>query len=232
MQGFLFAFIYYLAYNKDMQKKVNKYLIGQIVLTSAALLGFLAFAVLVLCKYNFKIDQFNVFVANHRSNGLTSFIKIFTHLGSFYTLAVLALVAVILIWFVKKDKRLAIFYAFGFGAVCIANFVVKQIVRRVRPEHLMIIEETGFSFPSGHAMMTFAFFFLLAHFLWIMLKNKPLKISLAVVCTVLIEAVSFSRIYLGVHYLTDILAGWLLTFAIIGVCLIVYNSNLFRKKQK
>ena len=215
-----------------MQKKVNKNLIIQIILTSVALLGFLAFMILALCDYTFKIDNFNNVVANNRNSFWSAFFKIFTHLGSFYTLAVAALIAVVLIWFVKKDKRLALFYGISFAKVCVANFILKQIVRRIRPEHLMIIEETGFSFPSGHAMMTFAFFFLLAHFLWITIKNKPLKISLVVVSAFLIELVSFSRIYLGVHYLSDIIAGWLITFAILGSSLMVYNSKMFRKRAK
>lgn len=215
-----------------MQKKVDKKLIIQITLTSIALLGFLAFMILALCDYTFKIDKFNITVANNRTDFWNGFFKIFTHIGSFYTLAVLSIIAVVLIWFVKKDKRLSLFYAISFAIVCISNFLLKQIVRRIRPEHLMIIEETGFSFPSGHAMMTFAFFFLLAHFLWITIKNKPLKISLVVVCAVLIEMVSFSRIYLGVHYLSDILAGWLITFAILGASLIIYNSKMFRQNSK
>ena len=215
-----------------MQKKVNKNLIIGIVIASAALLGFLAFMILVLCDYTFVIDKFNIHVANNRNSFWNGFFKIFTHLGSFYTLAVLSLVAIVLIWFVKKDKRLALFYGIGFAKVCIANYIFKQIVRRIRPEHLMIIKETGFSFPSGHAMMTFAFFFLLAHFIWVTIKNKPLKISLVVICAAIIDLVSFSRIYLGVHYLTDILAGWLLTCAILMSCLLVYNSKMFRKKSK
>lgn len=214
-----------------MQKKVDKRLIIQVVLTSLALLGFLALMILVLCDYNFKMDKLNVIVAENRNSFWNGFFKIFTHLGSFYTLAGLSIIAIILIWFVKKDKRLTLFYGISFAKVCLANFILKQIVRRIRPEHLMIIEETGFSFPSGHAMMTFAFFFLLAHFLWITIKNKPLKISLVIVCAILIESVSFSRIYLGVHYLSDIIAGWLITFAILGSTLMVYNSKLFRKKN-
>ena len=61
---------------------------------------------LVLCDYSFKIDKFNVTVANNRNGFLTGFFKIFTHLGSFYTLAVLAIIAVVLIWFVMKNNQL------------------------------------------------------------------------------------------------------------------------------
>ena len=215
-----------------MQKKIDKKFIITSTLAGVSLLCFLAFAILVLCGHKFSIDNFNVFVSNNRTTFLTGFFKIFTHVGSFYTLAALTLVGMALIWFVKKDKRLALFYGFGFASACVANFILKHLVKRARPLDLMIISETGYSFPSGHAMMTFAFFCILAHFLWTTLKNKPLKITLVAACGIIIAMVSFSRIYLGVHYLSDILAGWLITFAILAVLLLIYNSRLFRKNKK
>ena len=211
-----------------MEKKLNKGLLTLISTASVAFLGFLAIMILVLCDYGFKIDKFNVFVANNRTSFLTGFMKIFTHLGSFYTLAVLALIGVILIWFIKKDKRMSAFYAGAFAIVCVANFVLKQIVRRIRPEHLMIIKETGFSFPSGHAMMTFAFFALAIHFVCKTIKNKPLKITLISLFSILIASIGFSRIYLGVHFLTDIIAGFLISYVVIAVCLIVYRGKMFK----
>ena len=123
---------------------------------------------------------------------------------------------------------MSVFYAGTFAIVCIANLVIKQIVRRARPEHLMIIKETGFSFPSGHAMMTFAFFAILIHFVCKTLKNKALKVSLVSIFSLLILAIGFSRIYLGVHYLTDIIAGFLISFVIVIVCLMVYNTKWFK----
>ena len=222
-------FYVFLVYNNNMQKKINKNLIA-IVLASVSALAFLVCAVLILCDYNFKIDAFNTFVANNRTSGLTAFFKIFTHIGSFYTLAVLAVIGVVLLYFVFKQKRFAIFSGACFACVCIANFIIKQIIRRARPEHLMIIEETGFSFPSGHAMMTFAFFALAIYFVCAFVKNKTLKVILATVFSILIVTVSFSRIYLGVHYLTDILAGWLVTLAIVIVFMLAYQSKLFRKR--
>jgi len=215
-----------------MQKKINKRTILAITLASLALLGFLAFMILALCDYNFRIDEFNIIVANNRTKFWNGFFKVFTYLGSFYVLGPLSILAVDLIWFVKKDKRLAFFYGIAFTKACLANVILKLIVRRVRPEHLMIIEETGFSFPSGHAMMSFMFFMLLVHFVWISLKNKPLKITLSSIVAVLIAMIGFSRIYLGVHYLSDVWAGWLITFAILISSLLVYNSNMFRKKNK
>ena len=214
-----------------MQKKINKNLIS-IILASVSAVAFLVLAILVLCDYSSKIDAFNNFVANNRTNGLTAFFKLFTHIGSFYTLAVLAIIGVVLLYFVFKQKRFAIFSGACFACVCIANFVIKQIVRRVRPENLMIIEETGFSFPSGHAMMTFAFFALAIWCVCKFIKNKSLKIILTIIFSILIVTVSFSRIYLGVHYLTDILAGWFVTFAIIVVFMLVHNTKLFTKRSE
>ncbi len=211
-----------------MQKTISKSLITWLSTAIVAFIGVLAIAILVMCDHTFKIDKFNVFVANNRNKFWTGFLKIFTHLGSFYTLAVLAVISVVLIWFVMKNKRMSTFYAGTFAVVCVANFVIKQIVRRARPEHLMIIEETGFSFPSGHAMMSLCFFALAIHFVWKTLKNKPLKITLVSLFSVVIVAMGFSRIYLGVHYLTDIIAGFLISYAIVVVCLIVYNSKMFK----
>ena len=121
-----------------MQKKINNKLLISIILASLAFAGFLTLFIMVLCKYNFAIDGFNYFVANNRNNILSGFFKIFTHLGSFYTLALLTIVGVILIWFVFKNKRLAIFSGLAFAVTAVANFVIKQIVRRARPLNLAI----------------------------------------------------------------------------------------------
>lgn len=208
-----------------MEKKIDKKFLVLTTTLSVAFLSFLAIMILVLCDYNFKIDKFNVFVAENRTSFWTIFFKVFTHLGSFYTLAVLSLISVILIWFVMKNRRMSAFYAVCFAVTCLANLILKLIIRRLRPEHLMIIEETGYSFPSGHAMMVFTFFALAIHFVLKNMKNKPLKIALVSLFSVLIAMVGFSRIYLGVHYLTDVIAGFLIAFAIVAVCLIIYNTK-------
>lgn len=211
-----------------MQKTINRKLITQIALTTIALIGFVLLAALVMRGYVFKIDQFNVAVANNRNNFWNGFFKLFTHIGEFPIMAGLAVVGVILIWFVMKNKRMSAFYAVCFVCVCLANLVLKKIVRRVRPEHLMMIEETGFSFPSGHAMLIFAFGALAIHFIWKTIQNKPLKIALISALVLLIGLMGFSRIYLGVHYLTDIIAGFLCSFVIVMLFIMLYNTRLFK----
>lgn len=211
-----------------MQKTLNRKLITQICLTVLALIGFLLIAILVMRGYNFKIDQFNISLANNRNNFWNGFFKIFTHIGALPIVAGISLLAVILIWFVMKNKRMSAFYAVCFACVCLANFILKKIVKRVRPEHLMLVEETGFSFPSGHAMLIFAFGALAIHFIWKTIQNKPLKIALISIVSALIGLVGFSRIYLGVHYLTDIIAGFLCSFVIVMAFIMLYNTKLFK----
>lgn len=211
-----------------MKKEVNKSLITLISTAIIAFLCFIALMILVLCDYNFKIDRFNVVIANNRNGFWTSFFKIFTHLGSFYTLVILTIVGVILIWFLKKDKRMSMLYGICFAVVCILNFILKRIIRRIRPEHLMIIKQGGFSFPSGHSMMIFAFFALLIHFVLKFVKNKPLKITLISMFSAIIGLIGFSRIYLGVHYLSDVVAGFLISYVVVAIFLMLYDSKNFK----
>jgi len=213
-------------YNKYMKKKINKnyIVLGTIFAVTCVLLA--VFEVLVLNRHIFWLDKFNIFVANHRTDWCTKFFKIFTHLGSFITLSILVVVAVVLLWFVAKKKRMSVFYLVCFGAVAVSNFIIKRIIKRPRPVHLMIIKETGFSFPSGHSMMSFVFFVLLIHFVYKCIKNKWAKWLIISASTVMIAAIGFSRIYLGVHYLTDVIGGWLISLAIICVFIFLYNTKI------
>lgn len=215
-----------------MDKKIDKKTIVTFSVIGVAILLFLAIAILVLCDYKFKIDDFNDVVANNRNSFWTEFFKVFTHLGVFYVVAGVVIIGTILLWFVAKNKRMSLFMLACFATTCVANFIIKRVIRRLRPEHLMIIEESGFSFPSGHSMMSFVLFAMLIYFIYKTIKNKALKISLISLCSVLIAMIGFSRIYLGVHYLTDVLAGWLITLAIVLMFIVLYNSKLFRKEAK
>ena len=134
----------------------------------------------------------------------------------------------------KKKKKIGISIIINLGLSAVINFIVKNIIQRPRPIGHRLINETGYSMPSGHSMVSMAFYGYLIYLIYKYVKNKNLKISLIVFLCLLIILVGLSRIYLGVHYTTDVLAGYLLgiSYLIIFVFVIkkIKNLNFLVKK--
>lgn len=162
---------------------------------------------------------YNIFHDKIESEFMTSFYKIFTYLGSFYTLMIIALLMLI----VSKNKKLGIGLSVNLIIVGVLNVLLKIIVRRPRPEDINIITESGFSFPSGHAMMSIALYGMLIYFVYKFIKNKGLKIFLMILLGALILLIGASRIYLGVHYFSDVLVGYLIGYAILSGNIFIFN---------
>lgn len=98
--------------------------------------------------------------------------------------------------------------------------MLKNTLKRPRPIDYRLIEETGYSFPSGHSMASMAFYGLLIYLIYRNVKNKYLKWTLICLLSVLIILIGISRIYLGVHYTSDVLAGFLVSLSY----LIIYTN--------
>ena len=86
--------------------------------------------------------------------------------------------------------------------------MLKQIVQRPRPDGFRLIAESGYSFPSGHSMVSMAFFGLLAWMVWTYEKDRTMRLIWCALFSLVIVMVGVSRIYLGVHYASDVLAGF------------------------
>ena len=89
------------------------------------------------------------------------------------------------------------------------NYTLKQIFQRPRPIEYRIINESGYSLPSGHSMISMAFYGYLIYLIYKNVKNEHLKRCLILFLSILIISIGISRIYLGVHYTSDVLAGFL-----------------------
>ncbi|MBX9853267.1 MAG: phosphatase PAP2 family protein, partial [Cytophagaceae bacterium] len=90
-----------------------------------------------------------------------------------------------------------------------------------------LTEASGLSFPSGHAMISFSFYGLLIYMAWRGIKNKILKWTVVIGLLILIHAIGFSRVYLKVHYASDVMAG----FAI-GTVWLILSVFMLRKIEK
>lgn len=100
-----------------------------------------------------------------------------------------------------------------------ATLILKELVARSRPDIVyQAYLETGYSFPSAHAALAGAFYGFCIYLTWRMIPSQPWRIAGAVFLGALIIVIAFSRIYLGVHYLSDVVAGLILggLFAFLG----------------
>lgn len=138
---------------------------------------------------------------------MTLIFKIITEFGNIFAFILITGIAVLLL----KKKRYILLILGNLGVVVLLNQFLKLLFVRPRPLHLAIIKETGYSFPSGHAMASVAFYGFLIYILWETKQERSVKIILTIILALLVLLIGISRIYLGVHYASDIVAGFSLS---------------------
>lgn len=144
---------------------------------------------------------------------ITIILKIITTIGAAYVIIPICIISII--YFGKKKE--SIYILVNLITIFFSNQLLKRIVERPRPEGYRIVEELGFSFPSGHSMVSMAFYGFFIYLIYKKAKNKYIKwISISLI-TILIALIGISRIYLGVHYASDVIAGFLLSIAYLGL---------------
>jgi membrane-associated phospholipid phosphatase len=137
----------------------------------------------------------------------------------------------VLYFFIRKNKRLALRVAIvAISSVLVMSFF-KFIFHRVRPENPLVPGITNFSFPSGHSFMAVAFYGLLIWLAAMDMVNKKTERVVMVILILLILAIGFSRIYLRVHYATDVIAGLCMGTAWLFFCLWIADKIEKSKKK-
>ena len=161
------------------------------------------------------------------SDLITPIAKLITNLGGAITL--LSITIILLLGL--KNKKIGLLVALNLMISTGLNLLLKNIVQRPRPNEFRLIDETGYSFPSGHSMVSMAFYGFLIYLIYKFVKNKRLKWVLIIILSTLIITIGISRIYLGVHYTSDVLAG----FTISVSYLVIYTSivkKFIRKREE
>ena len=202
---------------KEKIDKSKKFIIDNI----RWILFFIALVIILfITEEVFRMDILNIdktvydFLSTHFiSDNLTPFVKAFTNLGGAVVLAIFSTLILVFV----NDKRIGISVFLNMTGQTIINFVLKNLVKRPRPSGFRLIEESGYSFPSGHSMGSAAFYGYLIYLTFKLEKNKKVKVSLISLFSALILGIGLSRIYLGVHYTSDVLAGYLVSFAYLCV---------------
>lgn len=152
------------------------------------------------------------FIISFKDYALTSVMRIISFFASAKWLIGICLVCLIsLLW--KKYYSLYLMCTLFFSTGC--NLILKAILKRDRPSVLWLTNETGFSYPSGHAMASMAFYG--AIMVLVKYSNVSSKKAVYISTGILIFLIGVSRVYLGVHYPSDIIGGWIMGYIILCV---------------
>lgn len=129
------------------------------------------------------------------------------------------LVMLLIIVAFAPGSRPGLCCAINLVCVCALNVILKDLVQRPRPDFSLLgrAVETGYSFPSGHSMVAMAFFGLLVWLVWRYERNRTMRLACCAGFSLIILLIGLSRIYLGVHYASDVLAGFCVSLAWLAV---------------
>lgn len=171
---------------------------------------------------------YRLVILNLRSEPLTVIMKVITNLSSAYVLIAITLGTLVFI----KNKKVGGCIASNLIVTTLLNQLLKYIIQRPRPDGYRLIAESGYSFPSGHSMVSMAFYGLIIYLIWKMVKNKNIKYISCGILGLLIPMIGFSRIYLGVHYASDVIGGFAISIAYLMLFTNVVKSILQLEKEK
>jgi undecaprenyl-diphosphatase len=142
------------------------------------------------------------------SPGLTIAMRAVSFLGSTYFLLALTIL-VVACFLLRHWQREAILFGITMAGAGLLDVTLKHAFHRKRPVPFFnMVAPSSYSFPSGHALASFCFYGALAAILVTRLRSRRIRIALWTSSAVIILLIGLSRIYLGVHYTTDVLAGF------------------------
>ncbi|HYD21590.1 MAG TPA: phosphatase PAP2 family protein [Flavipsychrobacter sp.] len=165
------------------------------------------------------------------SPGTTSVMQTFSFLGS-HNVLIPVNVALIAYFLLRKHK----WYSTRVPSVAISSLVImlllKQLFARPRPEIPLLEAARGLSFPSGHALTAVTFFGLMIYIAWRSARNNTLKVGLISLFIIMILGIGVSRVYLRVHYASDVLAGYCLGFLWLFISLtVIRRLEMYSKRE-
>ncbi|MGI8314673.1 phosphatase PAP2 family protein [Halobacillus mangrovi] len=195
---------------------------------------FIDLAAGVLQEEKFAVDQqaFD-FVRATSFDGLEPILKVVTQAGSVILIAVASLaLAIYLLFFSKLSRWVGIYFIVSMGGISSLTALLKSQFGRERPEFLGEYHGATSSFPSGHAAGAFVFYFFIIYLVFISHLRTQWKwiinISLALIALI----TGITRVYMGVHFFTDVAAGFLFGLAWLLICIIALEVTLWHQRRR
>lgn len=216
-------------FNRYLSKLPWAFLLLVAGLIALGVFGILAHEVVGENENGFDNTIFNYLREHVVSPQLTPLMKAITFLGS-STFLLPAYILLIIFYLYQKQKRRAIEILLIGSLGILLNYLMKLFYHRTRPADPLISPLQSFSFPSGHAMSAFIFYGLLIYLVWGLQIAPRYKVLSAVFLVVVAFAVGFSRMYLRVHYPSDVIAGFCLGLA--WICFAIWVLEKIKNKAK
>lgn len=170
------------------------------------------------------------FLVSQRREFLTIFFLLVTYFGNIIFVGIFSSLLIAHLYIKRLTQYILPLIISVLGST-LTMFVVKNIFDRERPESIGLYLETGYSFPSGHATIAMSLYGFLLYIIYKQNKSSLQKILSLKIVTFLILAIGISRLYLGVHYFSDVIFGYALGFIWILIALGVSKSKIWRPRD-
>lgn len=197
------------------------------------LLLFLGFGLVAFAANRYPLNPFDLhvsaFVQSFETPALTKVAKFFTTIGSVKFSIIITVSLMLFLYFILRHRMELVFLCGVVGGSAVLNMILKMVFHRERPTIHRLIEETGFSFPSGHSMGAIALYGALAFLLWRHIHTRSARLLLIVLSCFMIVLICTSRIYLGVHYPSDIIAALAVGGLWLGFMIWAYQLYMERR---
>lgn len=163
------------------------------------------------------------YIISFRTPTLTKYFTFVTNVGDSIGYICVFAILTLIFYIMFKNWKYVLQLAFISLLSLSSNLILKQIINRARPssKHLVIVE--SLSYPSGHAMSAMAFYGFLIYLFYTFKINSYVKIVAIAIFSILIVSIGISRIYLGVHFPSDVAGGFIAGFAWVILCVLLLN---------
>lgn len=189
-------------------------------------LSLVLFLLLAANVINGTMQGFNDMVYSHVAAWITpartGFMIFISNVGQWFVYVPVALLFLII---PKSRITIGLPVALAISVSALLNFILKQIFAAARPDIYRLVSESGYGFPSGHAMNGTVFIGLCAYLFIRYSYKRPLKIVVFSLSVLFMLLMGVSRVYLGVHYATDILGGYLAGGVVLTTAICIVNKK-------
>lgn len=199
------------------------------LIVSISLLVIVIFSSLVIIYDDLLIDRvvYNFLINNFSCGFMDKFMIAITRLGDTKFVLVFTSFMFGLMLVGLKPKKISLIFASSVGGIAFINQLLKFSVKRIRPNVDKLIEIGGYSFPSGHAMVSMILYGLVSYLAYKVIKNKLIRNTVVVINCLVILLIGISRIYLGVHYFSDIVVGFLISLLFLMFIIKILEKYVF-----